>query len=109
MICGVFIPLSLAISIYGRSRSVSTCALIVRVGNIQASEATTKAIVCTLTMPLIEDATTINTNKPGTVSMMSATLRMTVSTIPPTYPAINPSTVPIAKTNRAGQQPNLHG
>ena len=66
-----------------RSRRVSTWARIVRVGHIQANEATTSAIMLTLTAPRSVVAITTKKSKPGTVNKTSAAPLIKVSTQPP--------------------------
>ena len=59
-------PESRATCTYARSRIDSTCERIVRVGSIHASEATTRAIISTVTAVRSEVANTTRNSRPGT-------------------------------------------
>ena len=85
---------------------VSTCARIVRVVNIQASEATTSAMT-TVVMRSMLPAMMTRMAMAGTVSSASEMTRMTASTMPPNWPAISPSAVPDADADEAGDQAHL--
>ena len=72
-------PESRATCTYARSRIDNTCERIVRVGSIHASEATTRAIISTVTAVRSEVASTTRNSRPGTVSSTSAAPRIKVS------------------------------
>ena len=76
-------PESRATSTYARSRIVSTWARIVRVGVIQASEATISAMISTVSVVLIVEAITTSTARAGIGNSVSASPPMIVSVVPP--------------------------
>ena len=85
---------------------VRTCERMVRVLNIQASEATTSAItsvVISCTLP----AMTTRMAMAGTVISASATTRMVPSTGPRKLPATSPSTVPAPTPMNPASKPHL--
>ena len=83
MIFKLLAPDSRATCTYDRSRIVSTCARMVRVGHSQARAAITSAICSMVIAEWIEIATMISTRNVGMVRPTSTTPRTSASTQPP--------------------------